>query len=108
MADFLEQNPEVTIEIQGHASQVGPAARNQALSDNRSLAVKNALVFRGIDEDRITIIGFGDRVPEFKDTTEQAHSLNRRAVAHVVGYQGDVEYKWTIFTQRDEKEAKAK
>ena len=101
MAQFLEQYSTASIELQGYASKTGNAEHNLTLSKNRAKAVRSALISYGVAPSRVKIVGFGDAVLVNQDTTMVAHALNRRVVASVVGYTGDVEKEWTIFTRRN-------
>lgn len=101
MAQFLEQYPETSIELQGYASKTGDAEHNLELSKNRANEVRNALLNYGVAPERVKIVGFGDSVLANQGTSLVAHALNRRVVATVVGYDGDVEKEWTIFNKRN-------
>ncbi|MGX9520476.1 OmpA family protein [Vibrio mediterranei] len=98
MADFLKEYPDTTIEIQGYASVVGNPEKNLVLSKNRAEVVREAIINNGIAPERLTIVGYGDTQPEELGDTEFAHAMNRKVVASVVGYKGEVEKEWTIFT----------
>ncbi|MCW8344466.1 OmpA family protein [Vibrio sp. ZSDZ65] len=101
MADFLKAYPDTTIEIQGYASIVGNPEKNLVLSQNRADAVRQAIINNGISPNRLTIVGFGDTKPEELGSNEFSHAMNRKVVASVVGYKGEVEKQWTIFTKID-------
>lgn len=92
---LLDQCPELTVEIEGHASSEGDKKRNQELSDMRAAAVKNWLVQQGVNENKIVkTIGYGSTkplVPEPKpgkgvsaDQVEAARKQNRRIAVKVV------------------------
>ncbi|MBY6196671.1 OmpA family protein [Vibrio hangzhouensis] len=99
MADFLTTYPETSIEIEGYASIVGDPDKNLVLSKNRAEVVRQEIIKNGISPNRLTIIGFGETKPEELGNTEFAHAMNRKVVASVVGYKGEVEMEWTIFTK---------
>ncbi|MGR5094789.1 OmpA family protein [Vibrio maritimus] len=99
MAAFLNEYPETSIEIQGFASIVGNEDKNMVLSQNRAEVVRQAIISNGVDPNRLTIIGFGETKPEELGNTEFAHAMNRKVVASVVGYKGEVDMEWTIFTK---------
>ena len=78
---FLQKNPNVKIEIQGHAN--GPKRKNlkefRKLSENRAEAVKKYLTFEGINKKRLQVEGFGNAMMLFPDPqTEEESELNRR------------------------------
>ncbi|SEG22747.1 OmpA family protein [Vibrio hangzhouensis] len=99
MADFLTTYPETSIEIEGYASIVGNPDKNLVLSKNRAEVVRQEIIKNGISPNRLTIIGFGETKPEELGNSEFAHAMNRKVVASVVGYKGEVEMEWTIFTK---------
>ena len=77
-AQSLRDNPTARVEIDGHTDAVGTDAYNLKLSEERALAVASWLVAHGIDEDRLTIRGFGSSRPKALDDTEANRALNRR------------------------------
>ncbi len=74
----LNENPNITIEIEGHTDSIGPAEYNLQLSKRRAEAVKNYLVEQGIDPARITTVGLGETVPVADNNTEEGRAKNRR------------------------------
>jgi outer membrane protein OmpA-like peptidoglycan-associated protein len=93
---FLEQHPEVKIEVQGHTDSRGSDKYNRELSDRRAASVRKWLVDNLIDEQRVTSVGKGEdepQVPEPEacrnkqpaDTSpcEEAWGKNRRVVFRV-------------------------
>lgn len=85
---FMQQNPTVKIEIEGHVN--GPDQPNlkrfKTLSFDRALAVKNYLVENGIDSNRIQYIGYGNSQMLFPyPMKEEEHSANRRVEVKIVG-----------------------
>jgi outer membrane protein OmpA-like peptidoglycan-associated protein len=63
-AQVLKQFPALKIRIEGHTDSRGSTKSNQKLSEQRALAIKSALVRRGISEDRLDTRGFGESQPE--------------------------------------------
>jgi outer membrane protein OmpA-like peptidoglycan-associated protein len=76
--EFLKDNPEIKVRIEGHTDDVGTDDYNDKLSQNRANAVKQYIVSAGIDGSRISTKGFGKRQPLVKDKTEEARAMNRR------------------------------
>jgi SH3 domain-containing YSC84-like protein 1 len=74
----LNLNPGLTVEIQGHTDDVGPADYNLQLSESRAQAVKDYLVGHGIDPARLTIKGFGMSNPIVPNDSEEGRAYNRR------------------------------
>jgi len=68
----------VDVSIEGHTDSSGDAVLNQELSQSRARAVLNYLVANGVDDSRLTAIGFGPSVPVADNDTEEGRALNRR------------------------------
>jgi OOP family OmpA-OmpF porin len=75
---MLTQNRNVQVEIQGHTDDIGTAEYNQRLSEARARAVKNYLVQKGIEKDRLQPVGFGYAQNKAENDTEAGRALNRR------------------------------
>jgi len=79
VGEFLKQQPDLKLNIQGHTDNVGKAAYNLDLSKKRAESVKTYLVQNfQIDASRLTTEGFGDTKPIAKNDTEQGRAQNRR------------------------------
>ena len=76
--DVLVANPKITIEVQGHTDNVGQAAYNLKLSQQRADSVRSYLVAHGIDPTRLISKGFGMTQPLVPNNTEGNRALNRR------------------------------
>ena len=74
----MKEYQDVRIEISGHTSSEGDAAKNQKLSQDRADAVKAYLVSAGISGDRITSVGFGSDKPIGDNKTSKGREQNRR------------------------------
>ena len=78
------------IEIQGHTDAVGKARSNQALSGKRAEAVKQYLINKGVDENRVRLYsnGYGESQPledcgqryTHTPANDLCHENNRRVV----------------------------
>jgi outer membrane protein OmpA-like peptidoglycan-associated protein len=61
IADWIEANPGGLIVLDGHADPTGTSRANLLLSFARAKAVREELVWYGVDPDHILIAAFGDR-----------------------------------------------
>jgi outer membrane protein OmpA-like peptidoglycan-associated protein len=75
---LLSSNPSVNIELQGHTSNEGDAAKNMTLAEERVNTIKNYLVTKGINPARIRTRAFGSEKPIAPNDTEENRKLNRR------------------------------
>jgi outer membrane protein OmpA-like peptidoglycan-associated protein len=78
LADFLQKHPNRSVLIEGHTDSVGSDEYNLDLSEKRADAVKNALVAKGVGEERITPKGYGKKYPVASNNTSDGRQLNRR------------------------------
>jgi hypothetical protein len=60
VAAWLENNDERTVRLEGFTDRTGGATGNQRLSERRAQAVKDYLVTRGIEPDRLMVFGHGE------------------------------------------------
>jgi outer membrane protein OmpA-like peptidoglycan-associated protein len=84
LVQFLKDNPETRLEIQGHTDNVGNSALNVKLSKARSNSVINHLKINGVDSNRLSAKGFGSSLPVANNTTAQGRAKNRRVVIKVL------------------------
>ncbi|HEV3250768.1 MAG TPA: OmpA family protein, partial [Puia sp.] len=81
---LLNENPLLTIQINGYTDNVGKTADNLLLSENRARSVVNYLKSKGIDPRRLSFKGYGDAQPVSPNTTEAGRALNRRTELKVL------------------------
>ncbi len=84
LADFLEQNPDISVELAGHTDNVGGDAYNKKLSSDRAEVVKAELIRNGIAATRLTAKGYGASKPLVENDTEAHRAENRRTEMVVV------------------------
>ncbi|MFB3815299.1 MAG: OmpA family protein [Terriglobales bacterium] len=77
-AAALKSAPDLQLEVAGHTDNVGTAAANQKLSEDRAKAVLAALVARGVVASRLTARGYGQTAPIADNRTEEGRANNRR------------------------------
>jgi OOP family OmpA-OmpF porin len=78
VVQFLNENPEVRIEIAGHTDNVGNPSYNQQLSQRRAQAVYEYLQKAGISPDRLQAKGYGQTEPTVPNDSEANRRQNRR------------------------------
>lgn len=78
LADFLRRNSAYRLRIEGHTDNVGDAAKNLALSQDRAKAVAAYLTSKGIAAERMVTTGFGDTRPLFRNSGGKGDGRNRR------------------------------
>lgn len=81
VADFMAQYPNYKVVLMGHTDSLGKEAYNQKLSEKRAMAVKNALVGFGVENSRISTIGYGEMKPVATNKTKEGRAENRRVEA---------------------------
>ncbi|TDE04432.1 OmpA family protein [Flavobacterium sandaracinum] len=74
---YLRNNPSASVDIIGHADELGRSAYNDKLSNARAKNVKNTLVKANIDASRLNLIAAGEDTSVNKDS-ESARKLVRR------------------------------
>jgi peptidoglycan-associated lipoprotein len=78
-ADYLKENPQIKVLIEGHCDERGSDEYNLALGEKRAQAVKNYLVSLGVEPGRLSVISYGEELPLDPGRGEEAWSRNRRA-----------------------------
>ncbi len=76
--DFLIGDESLRIQLNGHTDNVGTDSDNMTLSDARANSVRNYLIEKGINKDRLRAKGFGETVPVTSNDTEEGRKQNRR------------------------------
>ena len=79
-ADWLRQNPDINVVLEGHADERGTREYNLALGERRANSAKDYLLTYGISSDRISVISYGKERPVDSGSNPLAWSKNRRSV----------------------------
>jgi peptidoglycan-associated lipoprotein len=79
-ASWLQQYPDVAIQVEGHADERGTREYNISLSARRATNARNFLISQGISAKRISSIAYGKERPAKLCDGEECWSQNRRAV----------------------------
>jgi outer membrane protein OmpA-like peptidoglycan-associated protein len=76
---MMKDHADLKLTIEGHTDNVGTAATNQALSEKRAAAVRQALVDTyQVDGARLTAKGLGQTKPAASNDTPEGRQSNRR------------------------------
>lgn len=81
---MMAANDDIKIEVHGHTDNVGNDESNMTLSQERANAVRDLLIKRGIEPERIKAIGFGESKPVADNNTADGRAKNRRTEFVVV------------------------
>jgi len=77
-ASILGANPNVKLQISGHADERGSDEYNLALGNRRAAAAKRYLENKGIDASRMDVVSYGEERPLNPGHDEAAYAQNRR------------------------------
>ncbi len=82
---YLKTNPPLKyIDITGHTDNVGRRKNNDELSQQRSQAVKNYLIAKGVSPQLFKLKALGERNPKASNRTDEGRAKNRRAIVTLV------------------------
>jgi outer membrane protein OmpA-like peptidoglycan-associated protein len=88
LTDVMKEFPTMYIVIEGHTDNQGKADELLRLSEQRTEAIKAALVKKGVERERIETTGFGGRFPIIKDPqSEDDRAKNRRVEVRITKVQ---------------------
>lgn len=78
LAEFLKENPQRKILVEGFTDSTGADAYNRQLSQARADSVRHALVREGVEPRRIDTVGLGKAHPVADNNTPASRAMNRR------------------------------
>ena len=78
IAALMKEHADLKFSIEGHTDSDGEESHNLQLSEQRALAVKEALAGQGIDGSRLQYKGLGEGVPVSNNTSPEGKANNRR------------------------------
>lgn len=84
LADSLNINKKMKVEIAGHTDNSGDAKINLHLSQKRADSVREYLINKGIEPDRLLAKGYGSTSPISSNDTPEGRSFNRRTEVKVI------------------------
>ena len=79
-AQYLRDNPDSRIIIEGHTDERGTPEYNIALGERRARAVARYMQNLGVDVNQLSIVSYGEEKPVDPGHTESNWQKNRRAV----------------------------
>ncbi len=95
LARFLEDNPEIKIELGSHTDSRGNDEYNRDLSQRRAESAVNYIISKGVDKNRIRARGYGESLPIAPNTNPDGsdnpdgRQKNRRTEIKVFEYNKD-------------------
>lgn len=78
LAKLLIEKTKNKVAVEGHTDNVGNAAGNQKLSEQRAEVIRAALAQRGVPDDRLSALGHSFNRPMASNATDQGKAVNRR------------------------------
>ena len=78
IAALMKEHGDLKFSIEGHTDSDGEDSHNLKLSEERAIAVKEALVSLGIDTSRMQTKGLGETVPVAENKSSEGKANNRR------------------------------
>ena len=78
-AEYLANNANVSITLEGHADERGTREYNIALGERRAIAVQKMLTLQGASASQVNVVSYGEERPAALGHDDDAWSLNRRA-----------------------------
>ena len=76
--EWIEENPDVQIQLEGHCDERGTNEYNLALGERRAKAVFDYLVSLGASPSQFSLVSFGEERPVNQGSNEVAWRKNRR------------------------------
>ena len=83
-SEALATAASTNVEIGGHTDAKGSDDYNQRLSDRRACSVGRYLKGKGIEEGRMTPVGYGESKPIADNETDEGREQNRRVELRIL------------------------
>lgn len=84
LLEFMNNYPNIRINIEGHTDSIGDEDYNQQLSERRADAVARFLRVNGINTDRLIVEGKGESDPIADNNTAEGRQQNRRVEFEII------------------------
>jgi peptidoglycan-associated lipoprotein len=75
---FLAQNPNTQVRLEGHADERGSREYNIGLGERRAQAVRRVLMLQGATGTQLTTVSYGEERPAQTGSDDESWRLNRR------------------------------
>jgi len=82
--NMMNENDKLVILLEGHTDYQGNEKENLKLSQASVDAVKQYLVSKGVNKNRVKTKAFGATMPLSKEETPEAHRMNRRVEMRIL------------------------
>ncbi|MFA9459842.1 peptidoglycan-associated lipoprotein Pal [Thiohalorhabdus methylotrophus] len=79
-AEYLQNNGDVDVALEGHADERGSREYNLALGERRAKSVRRILLVQGVDSERLEVVSYGEERPLVDGHNEEAYAKNRRVM----------------------------
>lgn len=79
-AQWLQQYPQASLLIEGHADERGTREYNLALGERRAVSVRDFLAAQGVSPSRINVVSYGKERPVCAESSQACWAENRRGV----------------------------
>ena len=83
VAIVLNKFGKTYLDVNGHTDSTGSLQHNQGLSERRAASVANYLASRGVDQRRMSTMGFGPSQPVASNATPDGRAQNRRVEVQI-------------------------
>ena len=77
-------NPKLKVEIAGYTDNIGEETDNIRLSQKRADSIREFLIKKGVDANRLLSKGYGEKFPIASNDTETGRGKNRRTEVKVI------------------------
>ena len=87
IAGYLLQKTDFDATLRGYTDSLGNSEYNRNLSTFRANVVKSYLAGKGVNPDRMRVIGMGNTAPRMANNTPQGRAANRRVEIELVPHE---------------------
>jgi outer membrane protein OmpA-like peptidoglycan-associated protein len=84
VVSILQENSDFKLKISGHTDSQGNDSQNLKLSEKRAFATKKYLIDKGILDNRLESMGYGETKPIADNASKEGRATNRRVEFEVV------------------------